>query len=142
MDEGKSPKRVRRSFTDEFKAGAVRLVLDEGKTVCGVARDLDLTASTLRGWIASAVVRRHPFDVVVMGAPRDGPDRDEGALRRAWVRPQVHVGYRVPGWRRTESREVQRRRTLDHAVPQPRPERGRAGHGAILLARLPRHYGV
>jgi len=30
MDEGKRQKRQRRSFTDEFKAGAVRLVLDEG----------------------------------------------------------------------------------------------------------------
>ena len=29
----KKPRRTRRSFTDEFKAGAVRLVLDEGKTV-------------------------------------------------------------------------------------------------------------
>ena len=36
------------SFTEEFKAGAVRLVLDEGKTVGAVARDLDLTASALR----------------------------------------------------------------------------------------------
>ena len=27
------PRRARRQFTDEFKAGAVRLVLDEGKTV-------------------------------------------------------------------------------------------------------------
>jgi transposase len=33
----------RRQFTDEFKAGAVRLVLDEGKTVAQVARDLNRT---------------------------------------------------------------------------------------------------
>ena len=33
----------RRRFTDEFKAGAVRSVLDEDKTVAQVARDLDLT---------------------------------------------------------------------------------------------------
>src|SRR3954471_9558479 len=58
MDEGKKPKRVRRSFTDEFKAGAVRLVLDEGKTVCGVARDLDLTASALRVWVERARAER------------------------------------------------------------------------------------
>jgi len=32
MDEGKRQKRPRRSFTEDFKAGAVRLVLDEGKT--------------------------------------------------------------------------------------------------------------
>jgi transposase len=40
-------RRQRRSFTDEFKAGAVRLVLDEGKTIAQVARDLDLTASAV-----------------------------------------------------------------------------------------------
>ena len=47
---GKS-KRARRSFTDEFKAGAVRLVLEENKTVAQVARDLDLTQSALGGWV-------------------------------------------------------------------------------------------
>ena len=47
-------KRVRRQFTDEFKAGAVRLVLDEGKTVAQVARDLDLTASAVSQWVARA----------------------------------------------------------------------------------------
>jgi len=46
--------RERRSFTDEFKAGAVRLVLEEGKTVAQVARDLDLTASALSGWVRQA----------------------------------------------------------------------------------------
>lgn len=47
-------KRPRRQFTDEFKAGAVRLVLDEGKKVSEVARDLDLTASALRNWVERA----------------------------------------------------------------------------------------
>lgn len=46
--------RARRQFTDEFKAGAVRLVLDEGKTVAQVARDLDLTPSALGGWVKQA----------------------------------------------------------------------------------------
>ena len=45
------PRRARRQFTDEFKAGAVRLVLDEGKTVGQVARELDLTESALRNWV-------------------------------------------------------------------------------------------
>ncbi len=60
MEQGKKPKRARRSFTDEFKAGAVRLVLDEDKTVAQVARDLDLTASAMAGWVehARAVGRR------------------------------------------------------------------------------------
>jgi transposase len=47
-------RRSRRSFTDDFKAGAVRLVLDEGKTVPQVARDLDLTESALRLWVEHA----------------------------------------------------------------------------------------
>jgi transposase len=47
-------KRSRRSFTGEFKAGAVRLVLEEGKTVGAVARDLDLTESSLRNWVEQA----------------------------------------------------------------------------------------
>lgn len=51
--EGKD-RRSRRSFTDEYKAGAVRLVLEEGKTVAEVARDLDLTESALRTWVERA----------------------------------------------------------------------------------------
>lgn len=47
-------KRTKRSFTEEFKAGAIRLVLDEGKTVAAAARDLDLTESSLRNWVEQA----------------------------------------------------------------------------------------
>src|SRR5216684_2790459 len=54
MEAGKKQKRARRQFTDEFKAGAVRLVIDEGKTVAQVARDLDLTQSALGGWVKQA----------------------------------------------------------------------------------------
>ncbi len=54
MDQTKKQNRARRSYTDEFKAGAVALVLDEEKTVAQVARDLDLTASALSGWVERA----------------------------------------------------------------------------------------
>jgi transposase len=47
-------RRPRRQFTDEFKAGAVRLVLEEGKTVGAAARDLDLTETALREWVRRA----------------------------------------------------------------------------------------
>ena len=47
MSSSKAGRRVRRQFSEEFKEGAVRLVLDEGKTVGAVARELDLTASAL-----------------------------------------------------------------------------------------------
>src|SRR6188508_3234781 len=51
-------RRPRRQFTDEFKAGAVRLVLDEGKTVGAAARDLDLTETALRQWVKRAQADR------------------------------------------------------------------------------------
>jgi transposase-like protein len=35
-------------LTDEFRAGAVRLVLDEGKSVSQVARDLDVHVNSVR----------------------------------------------------------------------------------------------
>jgi len=47
-------RRPRRRFDDDFKAQAVRLVLDEGKSVGSVARDLDLTESNLRLWVERA----------------------------------------------------------------------------------------
>ncbi len=40
----------RRTFTSEFKAQAVKLVTERGKSVAEVARDLDLSESLLRGW--------------------------------------------------------------------------------------------
>ena len=48
------PRRTRRSFTDDFKAGAIRLVLDEGQSVAAAARDLGLTESSLRNWVEHA----------------------------------------------------------------------------------------
>ena len=51
-------RRPRRRFTDEFKQQAARLVLDEGKSVGAVARELDLTASALRAWVRQAQADR------------------------------------------------------------------------------------
>ena len=51
MSESPKPRRTRRRFDAEFKAQAVRLVLDEGKSVGAVARDLDLTETALREWV-------------------------------------------------------------------------------------------
>lgn len=41
----------RRKFTPEFKAEAVRLVQESGKTATSVARDLDVGESSLHAWI-------------------------------------------------------------------------------------------
>ncbi len=47
-------RRPRRQFDEEFRSQAVRLVLDDGKTIAIVARDLDLTPSALRSWVLQA----------------------------------------------------------------------------------------
>jgi len=40
----------RRRYDREFKEGAVRLILDGGRTVRGVARDLGIHENMLRRW--------------------------------------------------------------------------------------------
>jgi transposase len=46
--------RLRRSFTPEFKAQTVELVRTSGKSVGEVCRDLDLTETVVRRWVAQA----------------------------------------------------------------------------------------
>lgn len=57
-ESDKLGRRARRQFSDEFRAGAVRLVLDEGKTIGAVARELDLTPSALGQWVRHAQADR------------------------------------------------------------------------------------
>lgn len=71
MSHPKAARRVRRQFTDEFKAGAVRLVLDEGKTVGAVARELDLTASALADWVRKAQADRTKGRTGLTGVERE-----------------------------------------------------------------------
>ena len=44
------PKSKRRSYTDEFKAEAVKLVTDQGYSVAEAARNLGVHANLLRNW--------------------------------------------------------------------------------------------
>jgi transposase len=56
--ESPKTRRARRQFTDDFRTQAVRLVLDEGRSVGAVARELDLTESALRLWVQRARANR------------------------------------------------------------------------------------
>jgi transposase len=51
-------KKPRRKHTDEYKKGAVGLVLDGGKTVIEVARSLGLSETVLFEWVRKAKVER------------------------------------------------------------------------------------
>ena len=52
------PGRVRRSFPEQFKADAVALVLDEGRSIASVARALGIGESNLGNWVRRARVDR------------------------------------------------------------------------------------
>lgn len=54
MDQPTTIRRARRSYTKEFRDETVKLVLDEGKSMSQVARDLDLTPSALERWVKQA----------------------------------------------------------------------------------------
>ncbi len=83
------PRRPRRQFTDDFKAGAVRLVLDEGQTVGRVARDLDLTESALRNWVERARADRTKGRTGLTSEERDELRRLRKENRRLRVERDV-----------------------------------------------------
>ncbi len=62
-------RRKRRTFTDEFKADAVKLVKAGHRTIAQIAKDLDLGETALREW-----VRRADIDAGQgpPGRPHDG----------------------------------------------------------------------
>jgi transposase len=70
----KKQKQVRKRHSDEFKAGAVALVLREGRTVASVASDLDIAGSVLHGW-----VRQARIDGGQGGSGRTTSDKEEVA---------------------------------------------------------------
>jgi transposase len=73
-----SNRRPRRQFTDELKADLVRLVLDDGKAVGAVARDMDLTETAVRQWVKRARADRNALS--------DGADHRRA--QRAGAAPQ------------------------------------------------------
>jgi len=53
-----APGRTRRSLPEEFKADAVSLVLDEGRSIASAARALGIGESNLGNWVRRARVDR------------------------------------------------------------------------------------
>jgi len=72
-------------FDEDFKAGAVRLVLETGKPIAQIARELGINDGTLGSWVTAA--RRQ----------RDG---DNGPLSED-ERAECPKHERSPGWRMT-----------------------------------------
>ena len=56
METMEEHRRPRRSFSDEFKAEVVELCQTSGKSIAQIARDLDLTETAVRRWVAQAEI--------------------------------------------------------------------------------------
>jgi transposase len=120
--ESKKPKRIRRNFTDEFKAGAVRLVLEEHKQVAEVARDLDLTQSSLGAWVKQARADRSKGKTGLTTAEREELSRlrrenrelrmERAILKKAAVRSSRHCNTMPPG--------IWLKGTVEHAETEKR----------------------
>jgi transposase len=47
-------RRKKRKYSPEFKAGAVKLVLEEGRSMNSVAKELDVPSSVVTQWVHQA----------------------------------------------------------------------------------------
>jgi len=59
--------RTRRSFTTEYKVEAAHRVIDSGRTIAEVSRDLDINEGLLGRWVADE--RRRTEAAAVHGEP-------------------------------------------------------------------------
>ena len=78
----KKQRRQRRVFTEEFKADAVELVRESGKSASQVAKDLDLTETTLRGWVRKAAGQKQETSLEEGGLVELRRLRDENRVLR------------------------------------------------------------
>lgn len=75
-------KRKKRVFDAEFKAGAVKLVLEAGKSPAQVARDLGIVPSVLGTWVRRAKAEGGPSGLGALKAA----EREELTTLRKEVR--------------------------------------------------------
>jgi transposase len=111
-----------RKFDPDFREGAVRLVLETGKPIAQVARELGVNEGTLGNWVAKARRERGEGN-----APLSEPERAELArLRKENAEPRMQrdVLKRTPS--PSCRRRAARREHRDRAPPCP-PRRSPAG---------------
>lgn len=68
---GNGGRRPRRKFSEDFKEHTVRLILDEGRSVAAVARELDLIPSAVGAWVKHAQAERSHGKTGLTKAERD-----------------------------------------------------------------------
>jgi transposase len=89
----------RRTHDSEFREGAVRIVMESGKPIAQVARDLGVNEGTLGNWVGKAREATGCADASLTESERTerGRLRSENAeVRMHGVSPRVVVGRRCP----------------------------------------------
>ena len=75
-------KRKRRSFTPEYKAEVVRLVAAGDRTAGQVARDLELTETSVRAWVRQSDIDNGKGKGAAAGALTTAEREELAALKR------------------------------------------------------------
>ena len=75
-------KRKRRTFTAEYKAEVVRLVAAGDRTAGQVARDLELTETSVRAWVRQSEIDSGKGKGVAAGALTTAEREELAALKR------------------------------------------------------------
>ena len=76
---------TRRRFDPEFRRGAVRIVIESGRPIAQVARELGINEGTLGNWVGRDRQARGGLDAPLTGSERDDLQR----LRRELAEAQM-----------------------------------------------------
>lgn len=83
---------TRRRFDPEFRAGAVRIVLESGRPIAQVARELGINEGTLGNWVARDRQARSGTDAPLSGSERAELARLRRELAEAQMERDVLIG--------------------------------------------------
>jgi transposase len=87
---------TRRAFTDEYKAHAVELVINDGRTIVEVARGIDVHEMTLGKWVKKARDAGQPQDRSLSEDERAELERLRADNKR--LRMEVDFAKKVATW--------------------------------------------
>ena len=87
---------TRRSFTDEYKAHAVELVLGDGRTIVEVARSIGVHEMTLGKWVKRARNENNSTDHPLNETEREELERLREEVKRA--RMEAEFAKKVATW--------------------------------------------
>ena len=111
MSSSKAGRRVRRQFSEEFKGGAVRLVLDEGKTIVGINGSM-VNGTPAYQTLARRGAKHSPWDRKYMSARGSSVSAARRMLPTTPTISAVVVALVFTKWPTAVSPAVKKRRSI------------------------------